>query len=172
MSILTQRSVAAGVGLLVAFETWGQSPIAELDALMQKAKPRAEVLDSADDLTLQVILPSQYSQCLYASFTETRQKNNVAHRYLLEQIDFLVSAGLTPTSIRAIVAYGHAITNVVFASQLGKSIDQLQGNDFKERQKYNYQTFTRLSCVNTFSDQRIQPALKELIKSTRKQTPR
>jgi hypothetical protein len=167
MNILTLLFRATLLGLLFFNSAWAQSPSAQLDDLMKKMKPRAEVLDSAPDLVLQVTLPPQYSQCLHASFAEARQQNNVAHRYLLEQIDFLVSSGLTISSIQAIIAYGHAITNMTFASELGKSIDKLGGSDFKERQSYIYRTFTRLACVNTFSDQRIQPALSELIKSTR-----
>jgi hypothetical protein len=172
MSILSLQFRTALVGLLLFNSAWAQSPSAQLDDLMKKMKPRSEVLDSAPDLVLQVVLPPQYSQCLHASFAEASQQNNVAHRYLLEQIDFLVTSGLTTSSIQAIIAYGHAITNVTFASELGKSIDKLGGSDFKERQNYIYRTFTRLACVNTFSDERVKPALSELIKSTRpKQQP-
>ena len=149
-----------------------QSPQEQIDAIVQKIKPRVEVLDSANDLTLQIVLPQQYTQCLYASFAESRHQNNVAHSYLLEQIDFLVSAGLTTASIQSIIAYGHAMTNVIFASNMGKSIDKLEGDDFKERQKYVSQTFARLYCVNTFSDQRIQPSIRELIKGVRANAPR
>ena len=170
--MLILRSLLVALGLLLVAEAQAQNPTAELNALMQKVKPRAEVLDSANDLTLQVILPQQYPQCLYASFAEARQQNNVAQRYLLEQIDFLSSVGLTPASIQSIIAYGHAMTNTVFASQLGKSVDKLQGDDFKERQKYIYQIFTRLACVNTFSDERVLPGLRQLIQGTRAQPPR
>ena len=160
-------------GLLLVSRAWAQSPGAQLDELMQKMKPRSEVLDSAPDLVLQVVLPPQYAQCLHAAFAEAHQQNNVAHTYLLEQIDFLVSTGLTTSSIQAIIAYGHAITNMIFASERRKSIDKLEGNDLKERQNYIYRTFTRLACVNTFSDQRVQPALRALIKGTRpQQAPR
>jgi hypothetical protein len=166
------KQVLFTVSFLAVASVQAQNPNTEVDAIMQKVKPRSEVLDSANDLTLQVVLPPQYSQCMHAAFSEAGQQNNVAHRFLLEQIDFLVGAGLTPASISSIIAYGHAITNTTFASQIGKSVDKLQGNDFKERQKYIYQVFARLSCVNTFSDERIQPALKGLIASTRQQSTR
>ena len=174
MRTITLQIQAAVFGLLLLNSAWAQSPSAQLDELMQKMKPRSEVLESAPDLVLQVILPPQYAQCLYASFSEAGHQNNVAHRYLLEQIDFLVSAGLTTSSIRSIIAYGHAITNMAFAAELGKSIDKIEGNDFKERQNYIYRTFTRLACFNTFSDQRVQPALRDLIKNARpaQQSPR
>lgn len=167
MSTTKLKFLHAVVGLLMVGSSWAQTPNTELESFVQKMKPRAELLNSANDLTLQVALPPQYSQCLHAAFSEAQQQNNVAHRYLLEQIDFLVGAGLTGGSIQALVAYGHAITNVMFASELRKSIDKLEGNDFKERQKYIYRKFTQLACVNTFSDERVQPALQELIKSTR-----
>jgi hypothetical protein len=161
------------LGLLLASSAWAQSPNAQLDEFIQKIKPRAEVLETTPDLVLQVVLPPQYPQCLYAAFAEAGQQNSVAHRYLLEQIDFLVSAGLKTSSIQGVIAYGHAITNMSFAAQLGKSVDKLAGNDFKERQNYIYKTFTRLACVNTFSDERVHPALRELIKSSRpKEAPR
>ena len=160
------------LGLLLLKSAWAQGPNAQIEELIKKMKPRAEVLDSAPDLTLQFVLPPQYSQCLHAAFAEAGQQNNVAHRYLLEQIDFLVSSGLTTSSIQAVIAYGHAITNMTFSSELGKSIDKLGAGDLKGRQNYIYRTFTRLACVNTFSDERVQPALSELIKSTRpKQQP-
>jgi hypothetical protein len=167
MSIATNRFNIVFLGLLLFDSAWAQASKAELDALVQKIKPRSEVLDSAPDLVLQAVLPPQYAQCLYVSFAEAGQQNNVAHTYLLEQIDFLVSSGLTTSSIKSIIAYGHAITNMAFALGIGKSIDKLQGSDFKERQRYIYQSFARLACVNTFSDQRVQPALRELIKSAR-----
>jgi hypothetical protein len=154
-------------GLLLASAAWAQSPNAQLDEMMQKIKPRSEVLETTPDLVLQVVLPPQYPQCLHAAFAEAGQQNTVAHRYLLEQIDFLVSTGLKTNSIQGLIAYGHAITNMSFAAQLGKSVDKLAGNDFKERQNYIYKTFTRLACVNTFSDERIHPALRELIRSSR-----
>ena len=140
---------------------------AQIDQLIHKVKPRAEVLDNQSDLLLQLVLPPQYSQCLYVALAEASQQNNVAHRFVLEQIDFLVGAGLKTSSIQGLIAYGHAITNMAFSSEVGKSVDKLTANDFKERQKYIYRTFSRLSCVNTFSDQRIQPALRDLIGSTR-----
>ena len=158
----------AVLGLLLLKSAWAQSPNAQLEELVQKIKPRAEILETTPpDLVLQVVLPPQYAQCLHASFTEAGQQNNVAHRYLLEQIDFLASTGLTTNSIQGLIAYGHAVTNMAFATELGKSADKIEGKDFKERQNYIYRTFARLSCVNTFSDQRIQPVLRDLIKSTR-----
>jgi endonuclease III len=156
----------------VALSAMAQNPAAELDALVKKIKPRSEVLDTANELTLQVILPPQYSQCLYAALVEAGQKNNVANSYLLEQIDLLTEAGLPTSSISGIIAYGHAITNVVFALELGKPVDELQGDDFKTRQTHIYRTFKRLACVNNFSDERVQSALRELIKRARPQTPR
>jgi hypothetical protein len=145
----------------------------QLDELISKVKPRAEVLNSTPELILQAALPPQYAQCLYAAFSEAGQNNNVAHSYLLDQIDFLVSTGLKPSRIQGVLAYGHALTNMSFASSAGKPVDKVGANDLKERQNYIYRTFIRLACVNSFSDQRVQPALRELIKATRvNETPR
>jgi len=169
MSLVTLRIKLVLVGLLLSHSALAQTANTQLSEIVDKIKPRAEVLNTAPDLVLQVVLPPQYAQCLYASFAEAKQENNVAHRYLLEQIDFLVGAGLSTGSIQALIAYGHAVTNMAFAAEVGKSIDKIEGNDFKLRQQYIYRTFTRLACVNTFSDQRVLPALREIIQRARSQ---
>lgn len=159
------RKLAFVVAALACAQLVAAQPQQELNVLIAKAKPRSEVLEVGSDIALQFSLPPQYSQCLHVSFVEAQGKNSVAHRYLLEQIDFLVTSCVSPSSIKSLLSYGHAISSLGYASQAGRPIDKLDATDLPKLQRYSYETFARLSCVQVFSDTRLHEALRSIIRA-------
>ncbi|BAN35767.1 hypothetical protein SCD_n01956 [Sulfuricella denitrificans skB26] len=158
-------AVIVGLALAISTPAFAQQQ-QEVDALLKKVKPRAEVFDAGSDIALQFSLPPQYAQCLHVSFVEANDKNPVAHRYLLEQVDFLNASGLSSANIKALLSYGHALSNLSYASQAGRPLDKLDASDLPKLQKYSYQTFARLACVQVFSDDRLHEALRNLIRAS------
>ena len=140
-----------------------------LDEVVDTIKHRTAVLSSVgDDLAIQFSLPPQYPQCLFAAFTESKGNNNVAHNFLLGQIDFLSKAGLSIENTTALISYGHALLNYSYAIEKKRPLDNLTEDDFTKLKKYGYQMFVKHSCVELFDDERTQKALVDLVRTATK----
>ena len=102
--------------------------------------------------------------CLYAAAAQSgRGESSVtAHDFLLRQIDFLIASGLSTSSIKGLISYGHAITSMEFAQIAGKSVDKFSASDLEQFQSYTDHAYARHSCA-AFSDESLQTTIKQYI---------
>lgn len=143
------------------------SPIVvEATTLSLKAAERSQVLRGIiTDNSLNFALPVEYPICFHAASIEAQQQGRGANEYLLKQIDFLKSIGLSDAAIRAINAYGDALLRHDYFVKNELAINQLDKGTQSALVAYSRTAYTAFGCSALFGGTELDTSLKELIQT-------
>jgi hypothetical protein len=164
-------TITAAIAILCAAqlraETSAQPQTEYLENLANAVKVRSAVLSAArENIVLEFSLLPQYPLCLYVSRQEASRGSNVAHDFLLQQIDFLTANGLTTHNIAGLVSYGHALFAQSFAARNGMPLSELNAEHISAMHSGEREEFVRQSCVLMGEDQFLK-SLGELIRAAK-----
>lgn len=159
------RLCAGVLLLLVACSCHAQDRLSpEIEAIIKKGRQRADVLENiGGDALMSSVLPRQYAVCLYsAAIGAASASDSPAHEYLLHHIDLLRAGGLDPGGIRALLGFGHAMSDAGYAVNAKRPLD-LAADDMRPANQYTIAAFTRLECVKSFSRKDLEGPIREAV---------